>query len=58
MSTHVSVNLHDGLPHAIDSISCDLDYILDQDSIYCWLSNEERSKIIEIQNLLADLERR
>ena len=58
MSMHVSVMLHDGLPHAVDSVSCDLDYILDQDSMYHWLSDEERSRIREIQNLLADLEKR
>lgn len=58
MSIHVSVSLHDGLPHAINSASCDLDYILDQDSMYHWLSDEERMKLKEVQNILSDLEER
>jgi len=58
MNTHISVSSHDGMSHAIDSVSCDLDYILQQDGMYHWLSNEEISKIREIQNILSDLEKR
>ena len=58
MSIHVSENFHDTMPHALECVSCDLDFILDQDSMYHWLSDEERSRIREIQNLLADLEKR
>jgi len=58
MSTYVSVSLHDGMPHAIDSVGCDLDYILDQDSMYHWLSEDERIKLKEVQNILSDLEKR
>ncbi len=58
MSIHVSVMFHDGLPHAIDSVSCDLGYILDQDSMYHWLSDEEIIKLKEVQNILSDLEKR
>lgn len=58
MSTHISVSSHDGLPHAIDSVIYDLDYILQQDAMYNWLSHEERIKLIEVKDLLGDLGRR
>jgi len=58
MSIHVSVNSHDGLPHAIDNVIYDLDYILQQDAMYHWLSHEERMKLRETQDVLGDLRRR
>jgi hypothetical protein len=58
MSTNISVNRHDGMQHAIDSVFSDLEYILQQDDLNHWLSKEERYKIKETQLVLYDLEKR
>ena len=58
MSANVSAKSHDGMLHAIESVGCDIGYILDLDVLYKWLSEDEREILKNTLSVLSDLESR